>query len=63
MKLRNIYGVKNFKGDGPPTETSVSFMDQPVEALPLELWVALWNLSDLQELSFHKCKNLEALPS
>ena len=61
-ELRKVDGVKNFKGDGPPTETSVTLMDLNSTMLPSELWEVLWNLSDLQELRFESCGNLEALP-
>lgn len=61
-ELRKVDGVKNFKGDGPPTETSVTLMDLNSTMLPSELLEVLWNLSDLQELRFESCGNLEALP-
>ena len=59
-ELRKIDGVKNFKGDGPPTETSVSFRHAAM--IPAEFWEALRCLVDLQELKIHNEYDLEALP-
>ena len=68
-ELREIDGVSNFEGNGPPTETSVSFRHDSMKVLPAEFWEALRCLVDLQEVKihkeyhlFHNEYDLEALP-
>ena len=61
-ELRKMSGVKNFEGDGPATETSVSYKDRNSKVLPVEFWEALRCLVDLQELNLNGCRQLEALP-
>ena len=61
-ELREIDGVSNYEGNGPPTETSVSFRHASMKVLPAKFWEALRCLVDLQELKIHNEYDLEALP-
>ena len=62
-KLRDEHGATDFKGDGPPTETSVGLRKrEDWEALPAAIWVLLSCLASLREVSFYGCKALKTLP-